>query len=63
MVLEKIFLIGQSQIRTVYSSHGNFVQGKRFQRIGTKLDLWKVFYHGEVFIEIDQGSVVDVIVW
>jgi hypothetical protein len=63
MVLEKFFLIGQSQIRTVYSGHGNFVQGKWFQRIGRKWDLWKVFYHGEVFLEIDQGAVLAVIVW
>ena len=36
MVLEKIFLIGQSQTRTVYSGNVNFVQDKRSQRIGTK---------------------------
>jgi len=48
MVLERK-KIGQSQTRTVYSCHGNFVQGKLFQRTGTKWDLWKVFYHGEDF--------------
>ena len=63
MVLEKIFYIGQSQTRTVNSSHGTFVQGKQFQRIGTKWDLWEVFHHGEVCLEIDKGSVVAVIVW
>jgi len=31
MVLEKIFLFGQSQTRTVYDVYGNFVQAKRFQ--------------------------------
>ena len=49
MALEKKNYIGQSQTITDYSSHGKFVQGKPFQRIGTKWDLWKVFYHGEVF--------------
>ena len=32
MVLERIFLIGQSQTRTAYGGHGNFVQAKQFQR-------------------------------
>jgi len=32
MVLVKIFLIGQSQTRTAYGGHGNFVQINRFQR-------------------------------
>jgi hypothetical protein len=49
MVLEKKKLIGQSQTRTVYSGHGNFVQEKLFRRIGAKWDLWKVFYHAEDF--------------
>ena len=30
MVLEKIFLIGQSQ-RTAYGGHGNFVQANNFR--------------------------------
>jgi hypothetical protein len=41
LIAEKIFLIGQSQKRTAYSSHGNFVQVKRFQR-------------RRFFLEIDQ---------
>ena len=55
MVSEKIFLIGQSQTRTVYSVHGNFVQPNRFQRNRTTWNLWKVFYHGEVLRNLPRG--------
>ena len=40
MILEKIFLIDQSQTRTVYGGHENFVQAKQFQR--------------RIILEIDQ---------